>query len=153
MSDTTPAVDLKYLLLSTPSLLCWGSSQNPWTHSSCQFDSHFVPCHDATTPTIQSQNIRSLPCPWRKLARKAICSYILKVQHYSSSWSQISAAIYSFSVVLVFLSTPLNTQTVSLIHNSFPVMWTASTLATHVAASSNAEVIANSRSLHIQRNS
>ena len=31
MSDTTPANDLKYLLLSIPSLLCWFSSVNPWT--------------------------------------------------------------------------------------------------------------------------
>ena len=56
------------------------------------------------------------------------------------------------SVVLVLLSKPLNTRAVSLIRKSFPVTSTPSTLASNVAASSMAEVIATRQSLHIHRN-
>ena len=57
-----------------------------------------------------------------------------------------------FSVVFVLLSQPLSTRAASLIHNSFPVTSTPSTLASNVAASSMAEVIATRQSLHIHRN-
>ena len=57
-----------------------------------------------------------------------------------------------FSVVFVLLSQPLSTRAASLIHNSFPVTSTPSTLASNVAASSMAEVIATRHSLHIHRN-